>query len=103
MSIEVDKERLITFAQLAKALPPRRGGRPVHPSTICRWRHPGLAGVRLEAVRVGGAWHTTWEAFARFCDQLTSLAGSGSTRAATTASRRAAQQQVSSVLDGEGW
>lgn len=71
MPIELERERLITFGQLARRLPSRRNGRSVHVSTIHRWRHPGVDGVRLEAVRIGGAWHTSWEKFQRFCDELT--------------------------------
>lgn len=69
--IDVAKEKLVTFADLARRLPRRRRNRPVHVATIHRWRSKGLRGVRLEAVRVGGAWHTTMEAFARFCERLT--------------------------------
>ncbi len=60
-----------TDSQLARELPRRRGNRPVHVSTIHRWRSRGLRGIQLEAVRLGGAWCTTWKAFRRFCQQLT--------------------------------
>jgi hypothetical protein len=71
MTIKIDAERIVTFPALARSLHPRRRNRPVHVSTIHRWRDPGLRGIRLEAVRIGGAWHTSWEAFSRFCDRLT--------------------------------
>lgn len=64
-------EKLITFTELARRLPRRRRGRPVHVSTIFRWRSPGVRGVKLEATRVGGSWATSWPAFERFCDRLT--------------------------------
>ena len=73
MPINVFKEQLITFAELAKSLPRRRGDRPVHLATIHRWRSRGLKGIRLEGVRVGGAWHTSREAFRRFTERLTAL------------------------------
>ena len=73
MPINVFKEQLITFAELAKSLPCRRGDRPVHLATIHRWRSRGLKGIRLEGVRVGGAWHTSREAFRRFTERLTAL------------------------------
>lgn len=57
-------QKLVSFAELARALPRRRRNRPVHVSTIHRWRQRGVDGVRLEAIRIGGAWHTSWEAFA---------------------------------------
>lgn len=68
--INLGTETLLTLAQLAKRLPRRRRNRPVHPSTVFRWRFPGIRGVRLECVRIGGAWHTSWQAFERFCAQL---------------------------------
>jgi hypothetical protein len=69
----VGSEQLLTLAQLAKRIPRRRRERPVHPSTVHRWRRPGIRGVRLECIRVGGAWHTSLEAFQRFCEQLSAL------------------------------
>ena len=74
MSIDVSNEQLISFAELAKSLPRRRGDRPVHLATIHRWRSRGLKSIRLEGVRVGGAWHTSREAFRRFTERLTALA-----------------------------
>ena len=74
MSIDLSREKLIPFGQLARSLPRRRSGRPISPSTIHRWRSNGLKGIRLEAVRVGGAWHTTEDAFKRFVAKLTAEA-----------------------------
>src|SRR5262245_34001391 len=68
--IDVNAETLLSLSQLAKRLPHRRAGRPVHPSTIHRWRSPGVRHVRLECLRVGGVWCTSVEAFQRFCDRL---------------------------------
>lgn len=78
MAIDIQQEQLVSFRELARALPRRRRDRPLHISTVHRWRSRGLNGVRLEAVRVGGQWNTSWEAFRRFCDRLTTLhAGPG--------------------------
>lgn len=74
MSIDVNDEELITFTDLARSLPHRRSDRPVHVATIHRWRSRGLNGICLEAVKVGGAWHTSREAFARFTGRLTAQA-----------------------------
>jgi hypothetical protein len=71
--INVGTEQLLTLSQLAKRLPRHRNDRPVHPSTCHRWRSPGVRGVRLECVRIGGIWHTSWQAFQRWCEQLTAL------------------------------
>jgi hypothetical protein len=65
-------EQMITFHELARRLPRRRGGRPTHVSTIHRWRQRGVSGVRLSAVRCGSIWLTTWEAYQRFVDAITS-------------------------------
>ncbi len=63
--IDVRTEQLVTLSQLVKKLPPHRNERPVHPATAHRWRKPGLRGVRLECIRIGGVWHTSMEAFQR--------------------------------------
>ena len=68
--IDVGSEPLITLSQLARLLPRRRKDRPTAPSTVHRWRAPGLRGVRLECIRVGGAWCTTLKAFEDFCARL---------------------------------
>jgi hypothetical protein len=36
------------------------------PQTVRRWMHSGVAGVRLDAVRIGLGWYTTPEALASF-------------------------------------
>jgi hypothetical protein len=82
--ISVANEQLLTLSQLAKRLPRHRNDRPVHPSTCHRWRSPGVRGVRLECVRIGGIWHTSWEAFQRFCECLTALGCGGGTPPATS-------------------
>ena len=71
MAIDIENDELLTFAQLARLVPSRMGDK-THVATIHRWRHPGLRGqVKLEAIRVGGTWRTTWRAFVEFCDKLT--------------------------------
>jgi hypothetical protein len=68
--ISVASDQLVTLAQLAKRIPRRRNNKAVHPSTVHRWRRPGIRGVRLECIRIGGAWHTTFRAFQEFCEHL---------------------------------
>jgi Protein of unknown function (DUF1580) len=70
-TIDFADENVVTFTELARRLPCRRDGRPTHVSTIHRWRQRGLSGVRLEAVRYGSIWVTTWEAYQRFVQSLT--------------------------------
>ena len=44
----------------------KKAGIDKHPSTIHRWRHPGVRGVRLETVRIGGVHHTSLSCLRRF-------------------------------------
>jgi len=67
---------LLPFAEVARRLPRRRGGRPTHLATLHRWRASGLKGIRLECLRVGGTWCTTLENVERFFSELTTR-GSG--------------------------
>ncbi len=87
MAIDLTKETLVPFGKLARLLPRRRQDRPVAPSTIHRWRKNGLRGVQLEAVKVGGAWFTTHEAFHRFVTQLTIASDSSPPIANSTLAR----------------
>jgi hypothetical protein len=70
LMIDANKEALLTFAQAAKKIPPRRGGRPVHVSTIHRWAMAGVRGERLESLLVGGTRMTSVEALQRFYERL---------------------------------
>ena len=62
---------LISFRDLAQTLPSRRMGRPVAINTLHRWRTRGSSGVVLDAIRIGGSWYTSIEAFQDFCDRVT--------------------------------
>ena len=95
--IDVNDESLVTFAQLARRLPHRRNGRPTHVSTIHRWRAAGVNGVRLDAVRMGGAWVTSLEAYSRFCAALTAKADAGA-----VPTLRPAHERVGGRLDEIG-
>ena len=68
--IDLATETLIPLVEAARQLPRRRAGRATHVSTLHRWRSRGLRGARLEAVRIGGIWHTSSEALHRFFAQL---------------------------------
>lgn len=73
MTIDLQRENPVSFGKLARSLP-RRSDKPVAPSTVHRWRLHGIQGIRLEAIKIGGTWHTTDEAFQRFCEKLTAQA-----------------------------
>lgn len=91
--IDVIQERLIRLTDVARLVGPGRGGRPCHLSTVLRWiLHGSLTPdgerVRLEAIRVGGAWKTTVEAVHRFLAALTpSLQEPSPTRSRTARQR----------------
>lgn len=103
MPINLQNETLLSFAELAKTLPSRREGRPVHPSTIHRWRNTGLSGVKLEAVRVGGAWCTSWEAFSEFCAQLTAAETGEDDFCVTASSQHAQHRAADQRLAKDDW
>lgn len=96
MTFDLSKESLIPLGKLARRLPPSRNGRPVHTSTPHRWRRPGLRGVQLEAIRVGGTWMTSWEAFHRFCAALAAQADGA-------ASKDVPESDSDKELEVEGW
>src|SRR5262249_11181216 len=64
-------ENVVHLVEAARLVPPGPSGRPPHLSTLLRWINPGVRGVRLEAVRLGGRWVTSREALQRFADRLT--------------------------------
>jgi hypothetical protein len=72
MSIDLTLEKPHPLADVPNlpCIPRRRGGRKLHRSTVMRWVNPGLRGVRLEAIRVGGTLCTTIEALQRFFERL---------------------------------
>jgi len=88
-----------------------RGGRPgVHPTTIFRWMTKGVLcpdgrRVRLESVRIGSRYWTTWAAVERF---VAATSGSTGTELSPPAPRSpTARQQASRRAEREladgGW
>ena len=69
--IDLRSEEVLTLAEAAKVLPPLRGGRRVHLSTLYRWISRGVAGVQLEALKLGGTTVTSVEALQRFAERIT--------------------------------
>jgi hypothetical protein len=74
--IDLTVETPIPLAAAAAFVPPARGGRKTHLSTLLRWVLTGTRGpagerIRLEAVRLGNRWMTSREAIQRFSDRLT--------------------------------
>lgn len=67
--IDLASENLISLREAARRLPGRRG-RGVHIATVYRWAQSGVAGVRLEVLRLGGQLVTSVESLQRFAEQL---------------------------------
>ena len=102
MAIDITREQPITFKRLVRELSERSGDRPLHKSTPMRWHARGLRGIKLEAVRIGGTWYTTLEAFARFSQRLTALA-EGENVTVSTRSHSRSHKAADSRLDDDGW
>ncbi len=66
MMIDIFSEYVISISQSAREW---KGGE-VHCSTVHRYRLSGIRGVKLECVRIGGRWHTSWQAIDRFIKRL---------------------------------
>jgi hypothetical protein len=69
-------ETPLSLAAAARLVPPARGGKRCHLSTILRWitkgsKAPDGSVIRLEGRRLGGRWLTSKEALKRFSDLLT--------------------------------
>lgn len=71
--IDINRERLLTVAQVRKRLPGRSG--PLGYETIRQWSKTGRRGVVLETVKVGGMRYTSEEALERFVAALAAIAG----------------------------
>jgi hypothetical protein len=96
-------ESPIPLSQAAGIIPPSRGGKGCHLSTVLRWVLRGVPGpdgthIRLEGLRLGGRWLTSREALERFSQRLTPNLGSTPAPAPRTpeqrhrAAERAAQE-----------
>ena len=65
------EEGLVNPAAIGRKLGSPRGGRAVHPSCVTRWCQAGIptAGgghIRLEAIKVGTRWASSWPAVLQF-------------------------------------
>jgi hypothetical protein len=104
--IDVANESLLSLAQAAATLPPGRGGKKVHLSTILRWILDGVrrptGRVQLEAIRVGGRWLTSKEALQRFAERLTPDCSQPVQWPRTPAARRRASDRAAKELEKAG-
>jgi hypothetical protein len=65
-----DLKKLLPFRELAKQMPARRAGRPVHCSCLHRWATAGCRGVKLQYVQVGATKCATLEMLDEFFGAL---------------------------------
>lgn len=73
---DLTTEKPITLAEACRLVPPGRGSKRTHLSTLIRWitvgaKAPNGQTVRLEGLRLGGRWITSREALQRFAVRLT--------------------------------
>jgi Protein of unknown function (DUF1580) len=101
MLLDLNSETVHRLADVAQRLPPRRGGKKPHPSTLYRWAKGGFRGLTLETIRVGGTLCTSLEAIQRFCERATTWAGDAAKPSTTpsTASRRRSADRAERTLD----
>ena len=106
--IDLAQEQLLRLDEAAKVVPPSRGGRRTHLSTILRWiqrgaRNPSGELIRLEAIRLGGSWKTSREALQRFAEALTpKLEGDPQPLPRTPTARARAAQRAARELERAG-
>lgn len=81
--LDVQNENLLTLREAADGLPGRAGS--VHPSTLHRWAAGGVAGAKLETVRIGGCRYTTAQAIERF---ILACSGSGASSTPSVATEK---------------
>lgn len=68
--LDLSEQNLMSFAEVTRRLPPSPSGKKRHVATIHRWRRPGVRGVRLEAIRIGHQYFTSWSAVTRFVERI---------------------------------
>jgi hypothetical protein len=91
--IDLSTEIPIPLAEAARLIPPARGGKRTHLSTLLRWILTGCTGpggetVRLEGQRLGSRWVTSQEAIQRFMAALTPHLGTNPGPAPRTSAQR---------------
>jgi hypothetical protein len=69
--IDPNTETLLTLAEAARLIPPRRANRPTHLSCLYRWTVSGCRGIILESLQIGATRATSREALSRFYAALT--------------------------------
>lgn len=81
--IDIREEQLLTLPAAAREIPNRQSSRGVNVSTVWRWTHHGIRGVKLETILVGGIRYTSRESLQRFFAAITAAAESQANSAAS--------------------
>lgn len=68
-------EDLLTLPEAARRT--KRNGRSVAASTLYRWAHVGVKGIKLETIQAGGTGCTSLAAVGRFFERLTAKKSGG--------------------------
>jgi hypothetical protein len=92
----------LPLAVAARLIPPTRGERPVHVSTLTRWITKGVlksggTRVKLQARRFPGGWKVTREALNQFIDELTDSALGGESDSSTIQPSSARNRELARV------
>jgi hypothetical protein len=98
-------ETVLSLAEAAKRLPPRRAGKRPNLQTLYRWTVQGCRGVVLESVQIGGSRMTSLQALRRFFSRLTEQAAAPCPVTTKTAdSRRHSAREIEecAALDAAG-
>jgi len=107
---DLSREEPIPLSDACRLVPPGRGGRRTHLSTLLRWiltgaRAPDGTTLRLEAMRIGGRWMTSLAALQRFAEGLTPALDSntaGTLRTRTSRQRQMASEKAARALEERG-
>ena len=91
--IDLSNETILSLSEATHEVPRGRGNKRVHSSTLYRWATRGVAGTKLEAVRVGGLFVTSSEALNRFFRRLNSQVDERS-EYATAAEKRQREREI---------
>jgi hypothetical protein len=91
-------EPLLKLTALARHPALARAGKPRHVATLHRYRHRGVRGIYLEAIRNPDGWYSSVQAWYRFVARLTA-ASQQAAAIPNPSSRKEAKRQ--SVVEAE--
>jgi hypothetical protein len=104
MTIDIRIETMVPLREVPKlkVIPQRRNGSRLNISTLYRWVHRGLKGIKLESVAVGGQRCTSLEALDRFFNCLSHCVAEQPTAVSPLPPLRRNTTQIEKQLDEYG-